>query len=49
MRTLVGEFQQTPRFDVICKSVKVGKYVPDLIVNKQIVVDTKTIGKIFRY
>jgi GxxExxY protein len=39
-------FQQQPRFDVIYKSVKVGEYVPDLIVFDQIVVDTKTIEKI---
>ncbi len=39
-------FQQQPRFDVIYKSVKVGEYIPDLIVFDQIVVDTKTIEKI---
>lgn len=39
-------FQQQPRFDVIYKSVKIGEYVPDLIVFDQIVVDTKTIEKI---
>lgn len=37
---------QQPRFDVIYKSVKMGKYIPDLIVFDQIVVDTKTIKKI---
>jgi len=39
-------FSQQPRFDVTYKSAKVGEYVPDLIVFKQIVVDTKTIDKI---
>lgn len=39
-------FQQQPRFDVIYKAVKVGEYIPDLIVFDQIVVDTKTIEKI---
>ena len=39
-------FQQQPRFEVIYKSVKVGEYIPDLIVFDQIVVDTKTIEKI---
>ena len=39
-------FQQQPRFDVLYKSIKVGEYVPDLIVYEQIVVDTKTIEKI---
>ena len=39
-------FQQQPRFEVIYKSVKVGEYIPDLIVFDQIVVDAKTIEKI---
>jgi GxxExxY protein len=39
-------FQQQPRFDVIYKSIKVGEYIPDLIVFDQIVVDTKTIERI---
>ncbi len=39
-------FQQQPRFDVIYKSVRVGEYVPDLIVFDQIVVETKTIDRI---
>jgi GxxExxY protein len=38
--------QQQPRFDVMYKKVKVGEYVPDLIVFGQIVVDTKTIERI---
>ncbi len=39
-------FIQQPRFDVIYKSIKVGEYIPDLIVFDHIVVDTKTIDKI---
>ena len=39
-------FRQQPRFDVIYKSVKVGEYIPDLIIFDQIVVDTKTIAQI---
>ena len=39
-------FKQQPRFDVIYKSVRVGEYVPDLIVFDQIVVETKTIDRI---
>ena len=38
--------KQQPRFDVIYKSVRVGEYVPDLIVFDQIVVETKTIDRI---
>ncbi len=39
-------FQQQPRFEVVYKSVRVGEYIPDLIVFGQIVVDTKTIERI---
>lgn len=39
-------FSQQPRFDVTYKSVKVGEYIPDLVVFGRIVVDTKTIDKI---
>lgn len=39
-------FRQQPRFDVIYKGVKVGDYVPDLIVFDKIVVDAKTIDRI---
>jgi GxxExxY protein len=39
-------FEQQPRFDVIYKDVKVGEYVPDLIVLNEIVVDTKVIDRI---
>jgi len=39
-------FHQQPRFDVTYKSVKVGEYIPDLIVFDRIVVDTKVIEKI---
>ena len=39
-------YQQQPGFDVMYKQVKVGRYIPDLIVFDQIVVDTKVIDKI---
>lgn len=39
-------FRQQPRFDVIYKTVKVGEYIPDLIVFDSVVVDTKAIDKI---
>ena len=38
--------QQQRKFDVNYKSVKVGEYIPDLIVFEKIVVDTKVIEKI---
>ncbi len=37
---------QQPRFDVLYKAMKVGEYIPDLIVCDKIVVDTKTIERI---
>ena len=39
-------YRQQPRFDVIYKTVKVGEYIPDLIVFDSVVVDTKAIDKI---
>jgi GxxExxY protein len=39
-------YTQQPRFDVVYKEVKVGEYIPDLIVFDKIVVDTKTIERI---
>ena len=39
-------YQQQPRFDVVYKGVKVGEYVPDLIVFGKVVVDAKVIEKI---
>ena len=39
-------YKQQPRFDVVYKGVKVGDYIPDLIVFDKIVVDTKTIDRI---
>jgi GxxExxY protein len=39
-------YSQQPEYDVIYKSVPVGKYVPDLITHEKLVVDTKTIDKI---
>lgn len=38
--------QQQPRYDVIYKTVKVGEYIPDLIVFDFVVVDTKVIERI---
>jgi GxxExxY protein len=40
------QYKQQPHFDVVYKGVKVGEYVPDLIVFDKIVVDTKVIEKI---
>ena len=37
---------QQPRYDVVYKAVKVGEYVPDLIVYGFVVVDTKVIDRI---
>lgn len=39
-------FIQQPRFPVEYKGVKVGEFVPDLIVFDSIIVDTKTIDRI---
>ena len=39
-------FQQQSHYDVIYKGVKVGEYIPDLIVFDKVVVDTKTIDRI---
>jgi GxxExxY protein len=39
-------FDQQTRFDVVYKGTVVGEYIPDLIVAKAVVVDTKTIDKI---
>lgn len=38
--------KQQARFDVIYKGVKVGEYVPDLVVFDQVVMDTKVIEEI---
>jgi len=40
------EFEQQPRFPIYYRSVAVGEYVPDLIVLRSVVVDTKTIEQI---
>jgi GxxExxY protein len=37
---------QQPRYDVLYKTVKVGEYIPDLIVLNKVVVDTKVIDRI---
>lgn len=39
-------FEQQPRYPIFYRSIKVGEYVPDLVVLKTVVVDTKTIEKI---
>lgn len=36
-------FRQQARFDVIYKTVRVGEFIPDLIVADVVVVDTKVI------
>ena len=38
--------QQQKQYDILYKSVKVGEYVPDLIVFEKIIVDAKVIEKI---
>lgn len=39
-------FEQQPQYDVMYKNVPVGLFVPDLIVQGKIIVDTKTIDHI---
>ncbi len=39
-------YTQQPRYEVVYKSVKVGEYIPDLLVFDKIIVDLKTIEKI---
>ena len=39
-------FRQQPRYDILYRAVKVGEYIPDLIVFNKVVVDTKTIDQI---
>jgi GxxExxY protein len=39
-------FKQQPPFDVIYKNASVGRYIPDLIVNDELIVEIKTIDKI---
>ncbi len=39
-------YAQQPHFDVVYKEVKVGEYIPDLVVFDKIVIDTKTIERI---
>ncbi len=40
------QFRQQRRYDVVYKTIKVGEYIPDLIVNEKIIVEAKTIGRI---
>ena len=37
------QFRQQPRFAVLYKGKKVGEYIPDLIVAKQVIVDAKVV------
>ena len=39
-------FSQQPRFDVLYKEVKVGYFIPDLIVYDKVIVDTKVVDHI---
>jgi GxxExxY protein len=39
-------FRQQVGFDVYYKMTKAGEYIPDLIVNNRIIIDTKTIERI---
>ncbi|MFN9324425.1 MAG: GxxExxY protein [Flavobacteriales bacterium] len=39
-------FQQQPRFSIYYRSELIGEYVPDLVVERSVVVDTKTIERI---
>jgi len=39
-------FRQQPRFPVLYKGNKVGEYIPDLIVDDQVIVDTKIVEKL---
>lgn len=39
-------FSQQARFEVRYRNVKVGEFIPDLIIEKQVIVDTKTINRI---
>ena len=39
-------FEQQPRIPIYYRTVQVGEYVPDLIVERSVVVDTKTIEAI---
>ncbi|TYT73214.1 GxxExxY protein [Desulfobotulus mexicanus] len=42
----LGVHLKQQRFDVVYKTIRVGEYIPDLIVFEQIIVDTKTIENI---
>ena len=39
-------FKQQPRYGVVYKNVKVGEYIPDLVVFDRVIVDLKTIERI---
>ena len=42
-------YLQQPRFPLVYKGVKVGEYIPDLIVFDSIIIDTKVIQQISNY
>jgi GxxExxY protein len=39
-------FRQQPRYEIVYKNIKVGEYVPDLVVFDKIIVDLKSISQI---
>lgn len=39
-------YEQQPRFEVVYKKIKVGEYIPDLIVYELVVVDLKVVDHI---
>ncbi len=41
-----ASIEQQRRFDVTFKSVVVGTYIPDLIINSSIIIDTKCVDRI---
>ena len=42
-------YDQQSSFDVLYKGIRVGEYIPDLIVDRSVVVDTKVIDRITEY
>ena len=43
------EYEQQARFNVVYKRVKVGEYIPDLIVFDRVIVDVKVIDEITKH
>jgi GxxExxY protein len=46
LKTHGGSVQQQKRFKVLYKNVLVGEYIPDLLVDDKVIVDTKTIDSV---